>query len=142
MTIIESVREYLKACPLLEDGLLRVDFLPEEAATYSVDVTPVTPVVKRYMDGSSVRQFLFTLATRTYYGEFIRQQLDNLAFFDQFEEWIDEQNRAKALPDLGEGRQAQRLEVTTSGYVFAADTETARYQIQCRLTYFQKGARK
>ena len=141
MTIIEAVRAFLATCPLLEDGLLRVDFLPEEAASYSVDVTPVTPVVKRYMDGSSQRQFLFTLATRTYYGEFIRQQLDNLAFFEQFEEWVDAQDRARNFPDLGAGRQVRRLEVTTSGYVFAPDTETARYQIQCRMTYYQKGAR-
>lgn len=141
MTIIESVRQFLGGCPLLADGLLRVDFLPEDAASYSVDVTPVTPVVKRYLDGSSTRQFLFTLATRTYYGEFVRQQLDNLAFFDQFTEWVDAQDRARNYPDLGEGRQVQSLEVTTSGYVFAADTETARYQIQCRLVYFQKGAR-
>ena len=114
MSIIEAVRKYLQTCPLLKGGTLNVDFLPPEAATYSVDVVPVKPVLKAYMDGSSQRQFLFVLATRTYYGEFVRQQLDNLCFFE---------------------------EVTTSGYVFAPDTDTARYQIQCRLSYFQKGER-
>ena len=46
MTIIESIRKYLSNCPLLVDGKLNVDFLPPEATTYSVDVTPVIPVVK------------------------------------------------------------------------------------------------
>ena len=122
MSIIEAVRKYLQTCPLLKGGTLNVDFLPPEAATYSVDVVPVKPVLKAYMDGSSQRQFLFALATRTYYGEFVRQQ-----------------NRTRSFPDLGDGRNARKLEVTTSGYVFAPDTDTARYQIQCRLSYFQKG---
>ena len=79
MSIIEAVRKYLQTCPLLNGGTLNVDFLPPEAATYSVDVVPVKPVLKAYMDGSSQRQFLFVLATRTYYGEFVRQQLDTPA---------------------------------------------------------------
>ena len=65
MSIIEAVRKYLQTCPLLKGGTLNVDFLPPEAATYSVDVVPVKPVLKAYMDGSSQRQFLFVLATRT-----------------------------------------------------------------------------
>ena len=139
MTMIEAIRKYLESCPVLNGGKLNVDFLPQDATTYSVDVVPTTPVVKRYLDGSSARQFLFVFATRAFYGEHIRQQLDNLCLFEEFEEWVDKQNRAKTFPDLGEGRTAQKLEVTTSGYVFAPETDTARYQIQCRLSYFQKG---
>ena len=141
MTIIEAVRTYLATCPLLAGGKLNVDFLPPEAATYSVDVVPVKPITKQYLDGSSNRQFLFVLATRAYYGAFIRQQIYNLCVFEEFEEWLDRQNRAHNFPDLGEGRRGSKLEVTTSGYVFAPDTDTARYQIQCRLSYYQKGER-
>ena len=141
MTIIEAVRTYLATCPLLAGGKLNVDFLPPEAATYSVDVVPVKPIIKQYLDGSSNRQFLFVLATRAYYGEHIRQQIDNLCFFEDFDEWLDTQNRAQTFPDLGDGRTGRKLEVTTSGYVFAPDTDTARYQIQCRLSYYQKGER-
>ena len=139
MTMIGAIRDYLQACPLLEDERLGVDFLPAEVATYSVDVTPVNPVVKRYTDGGSLRQVAFVFATRAYYGKHVRQQLDNLGLFEAFESWIEQQNRARKFPDLGEGRSVQKLEVTTSGYVFAPDTDTARYQIQCRLSYYQKG---
>lgn len=141
MTIIEAIRTYLETCPLLTGGKLNVDFLPPEATSYSVDVVPVNPIIKPYMDGSSQRQFLFVLATRAYYGEMIRQQIDNLCFFEEFGEWIDAQNRAQNFPNLGEKRTGRKLEVTTSGYVFAPDTDTARYQIQCKLSYFQKGER-
>lgn len=135
MTIIESVRAFLQECPLLTGDRLNVDFLPAEAATYSVDVVPTTPIIKRYFDGGSMRQFSFLFATRTFYGQTVRQQLDNLAFFEAFSEWIER----SSLPELGEGRQAIRLEVVASGYAFAAGTENARYQVQLKLTYHQKG---
>jgi len=139
MTLIEAVRKYLGTCPLLKEGRLNVDFLPPEASSYCVDVVPVKPVVKDYLDGSSKRQFLFTFATRAYYGPDYRQQLDNLCLFEQFGEWIERQSRKRSFPELGPGRRAEKLEVTTSGYVFIPDTDTARYQIQCKLSYFQKG---
>lgn len=138
MTVIEAVRDWLKECPLLDGGKLNVDFLPAEEATYSVDVTPVPPVVKNYIDGTSLRQFAFTFSTRTYYGSLIRQQLDNLSFFEDFAEWLEEKNRKRDFPQLGEDRTGQKIEVTTSGYVFAQGTSTARYQIQCRLIYIQE----
>ena len=137
MTIIEAVRNFLKTCPILTGGRLNVDFLPEEAVTYSVDVTPVTPIVKSYITGDSLRQFAFVFATRAYYGDHIRQQLDNLGLFEAFADWLEEQNRIRSFPDLGDGRKVKKLEVSTSGYVFAPGTDTARYQIQCRLLYEQ-----
>lgn len=85
MTIIEAVREWLRGCPLLSDGMLNVDFLPPEAASCSLDVTPVQPVVRTFIDGESERQFAFVLATRTYYGGLVRQQqkIWQLAIVDQ-----------------------------------------------------------
>ncbi len=139
MTIIEAVRSFLNGYPGLEGNKLNVDFLPPDAATYSVDVVPVKSVVKTYRDGSSLRQFAFVLASRSYWGPDYRQQIDNLGFFEDFELWMDEQNRKRSFPDLGENRVGRKLEVTTSGYAFAPNTDLARYQIQCRITYIQKG---
>ncbi len=138
MTVMEAVREYLAACPLLAGGKLNVDFLPAEAASYSIEAVPVDPVVKRYIDGSELRRCAFVLATRAYYGEQIRSQLDNLAFFEQFGDWLDAQDRAGQLPVLDAPCTASRLRVTSSGYAFAPDTDTARYQIQCQLEYYRQ----
>jgi len=138
MTIIEAVRTFLKSWGPLSEERINVDFLPEDPVTFSVDVTPVTPVIRRYITGLTLRQFSFVLATRAYYGAELRQQLDNLGLFEEFAEWVEAQNRAGNFPDLGEGRRVTKLEVTTSGYVFAEDAEYARYQIQCRLLYEQE----
>lgn len=141
MTIIEAVRQFLQSCPLLTDDRLNVDFLPAEAATYSVDVVPTTPIVRRYLDRSSIRQFSFVLATRAFMASLSGSNWITWPF-EAFTEWLEEQDAAKNFPDLGPNRQALQLEVVASGYAFAAGTENARYQIQLKLTYHQKGERK
>lgn len=142
MTIIEALRGWLRAYEPLSAGRLAVDFLPKQAQTYSVDSVPCKEEVKQYLDGSSLRQFLFVLSSRKFKGEDIGQNVDNLAFYEGFSAWVLRQNRARNFPELGEGRQARKIEVTTSGYPFQIDEHgTARYQIQLRLEYFQKGTR-
>lgn len=142
MTLIEGVRAWLRTYPPLAAGRLNVDFLPKEAQTYSVDVVPCKEAVKTYLDGSSVRQFLFTLASREYRNADARQNADNLAFYEDFSHWVEGQSRRRALPELGENRTARKVEVTTSGYPFLVDDHgTARYQIQMKLTYFERGER-
>lgn len=142
MTSIEALRGWLRTYEPLSAGRLAVDFLPKQARTYSVDSVPCKEEVKQYLDGSSLRQFLFTLSSREFKGEDITQNVDNLAFYEGFAAWVLQQNRARRLPALGEGRTARKIEVATSGYPFQVDEHgTARYQIQLRLEYFQKGER-
>lgn len=64
-------------------------------------------------------------------------------FYEAFSRWVEIQNRRpRHLPELSDGRSAQKVEVTTSGYPFLVDDHgTARYQIQMKLTYFEKGER-
>lgn len=142
MTIIEAIRNYVATYEGLKGERLGIDFLPPDETAYSVDATPTKSEVKRYTDGSSLRQFSFTLAARAFWGPDVRQQVDNLAFFEGFEEWLRVQNAHRNFPQLGEGRTARKVEVTTSGYAFAPGTDYARYQIQCNLIYFQKGERR
>lgn len=142
MTLIEALRGWLRTYEPLSAGRLAVDFLPKQARTYSVDSVPCKEEVKQYLDGSSLRQFLFTLSSREFKGEDITQNVDNLAFYEGFTAWVLQQNRDRRLPALGEGRTARKIEVATSGYPFQVDEHgTARYQIQLRLEYFQLSPR-
>lgn len=137
MSIIEILHDYLGSYEPLQDDRLNVDFLPADADSYSLDVVPCKEWVRRYIDGSGEKQFLFNLCSREAMDETLRRQMDNIGFYEDFSCWLDRQTMAGTLPDLGEGRTARRLEATSSGYVFLQDTNTAKYQIQCKLTYFQ-----
>lgn len=58
----------MRTCPLLdEDGKVRVNFLGETPIEYVIEEVPAEPIVKRYVDGSSIRQVLFIFASRDEY---------------------------------------------------------------------------
>lgn len=137
MTIIESIRSYIAQCPLLKEGKLSVDYLGQEPTEYTIDVMPTSAVLKRYADGGSLREFLFVFGSREYYGKTVLQNLENSGFYEQFALWIEEQDKVCNYPVIGEGRQVQGISVTSTGYLFDATENNARYQIQCRLLYYQ-----
>lgn len=134
-TIIESIRDYIMNYPELKDGCLLVDFLGDKAVEYTIEPVPCNPVVQKYTDGSCMKQFLFLFASREYYNEDVNLCLDNLGFYEQFEEWIKHQNDEECFPELEGNREPVSIEVLTKGYAFSADSDTARYQIQLRLLY-------
>ncbi len=142
MTIIDGVRAWLKTYEGLADGRLSVDFLPEEAKSYSVDTVPTTEIVKRYLDGSSIRQYLFCVSSREFYSDNIAQNVDNQAFYEGLSSWLERKSKRRQFPDIGTGRTVRSIEISSTAYPFIVDDHgTARYQLQLRLTYFQKGDR-
>ena len=138
MTIIESVTKFIMSCPFLTElAKVNVDFLPADPDTYSVEEVPSETIRKRYLDGSSERQFLFTFAARLNYSDEVRNNIDNSGFFEDFEDWLEECTDEEFFPDLKEGLTPLKIEAISSGYLFdvSGDLSNSRYQIQCRLIY-------
>lgn len=134
--LIESIRDYISAFPdLSENCCLLIDYLGDKPVEYTVEAVPCNPVYKEYVDGEKVKQFLFVFASREYFEANVNTCIENLHFYENFEEWIEQNNDNGVFPDLGSNRTPVSLEVLTRGYVLSADEETARYQIQLRLVY-------
>lgn len=135
-SIIEAIVDYVAGCPLLEDGRLNLDYLGADPIEYVVESIPCDPVYTQYTDGGCLWQYLFVFASREAYGTNTVQNLANSQFYEQFAEWLRQNNDADILPRLPAGCTAQTIEPTTGGYVLLEDTNhNARYQIQCRLLY-------
>ena len=140
MTVIDCLLNFFLSFPRLQGDRLDIDCLRSQEGSYSIDSEPGESVSQRYLDGSTVRRFLFTISGRMYYGSDIANQAENLAFFEDLEAWLAKKELFLDLPDLGEKRTARKLEVLSSAYPFLVDEneESARYQIQLRLTYLQE----
>lgn len=137
--MIAEIKKLIETCPLLKDGKINVNYLGDDDLPYSIDAVPSNPVVKSYVDGSEVRQYLFIFASRELYTERIKDNADVAKFYEDFSNWIEEINNTGNIPiDLGDKYKALSIEVLTGGYLFNADETTARYQIQCRLTYYKE----
>lgn len=139
--IVESIREFIKDCPYLPEYYhsLNIDRLDEDVSSYSINAVPCEPIVKKFVNGSSIRQFEFHLVSTEAYSQEVLDQIVNSTFFEHFSDWLEKCTISGILPELsGEKRTAQSIEATTHGYVLDTSETTAQYAIQCRLTYHQK----
>ena len=137
-SIIDALEKYFIGCELLKDGALRVDYLGEKPVEYTIEVLPCDPVVKRYLGGSTVRQYLFAFGSREFYSQERLQNIQNSAFYERLADWVETRSMSGILPELPDGMEAQQLEVVSSGYLFDGSMTNARYQIQLRLLYFKE----
>lgn len=131
--IIESIRDYILTCPFLKEGKVNIDYLPDEMA-YSIDPIGGDPIYKRYTDGSCIRQFQFALTSKEAYDGDARTGIANSGFYQFFEEWVESNTQNDIFPEL-EGYTPIRMDILTGGYLFSAEADLGRYQIQCRLIY-------
>lgn len=137
-SIIEGLTNYFLQCPLLKDGVFRVDALGSEPVEYSLSMEVTSPVKKTYIDGSSVRQCNFTFNSREAYSMDRVLAIQNESFYEKFCGWVEGQSVAGNLPEMPEGCEAQALSVLSPGYMLDATMENAHYQVQLQLEYFKE----
>lgn len=98
-------------------------------------------VIKRYFKGAK-KAYGFTITIiRPYSTDLDMLNLECMNFVQEFMDWITEQNRKKNFPDFGSDCQIQEIEnlqnmPNLSG--INSKEGLARYQIQCRINYFDK----
>lgn len=138
-TIIQALRDYFLTCPLMGKHKINVNFLPEKRLEYSIDTTPATEIIKKYVNGDTKRQYLFVIRSVNDYGSDTLQNLANCGFYEKLADWLEEQSSTENFPVLPLGMTPELIEAQSTGYLFTTSPEAGRYQIQCRLVYLQKG---
>ena len=137
-SIIEGITQYFMDCPLLKDGVFRVDSMGDEAIEYMIETGVFNPVVKTYVNGDSDRVYQFNFGSREFYTMDRIQNIQNSAFYEDFADWIEEQDRLGNYPEMPEGCTPQELAVMSPGYIFDMSMRSARYQIQLQLNYYKE----
>ena len=138
--IIESVREYIQnlSCLSTFNNAINVNYLSDDDNSFSLEEVPCNPIIKKYVDGSSLRQYQFIFTSKEPYSEEILQNIDNSSFYEDFANEIEEKNNKGDLPLL-DNLEARSIEVTSSPYCVRVTEDKAIYQINLNLIYF-KGA--
>lgn len=135
MKIIEAIRQYFNECPLLdENARINIDYIGLEAIEYAIYSEPIEPIYKKYVDGGSIKQFGFTFTTVNYYSPELAIQIENSGFYDEFNKWIEDNNKKDILPKVN---GAIEIEILTNGFLLDVDTDKAKYQIQMKLIYME-----
>lgn len=136
---MNSIREFMRKCPYLNgDKRVHVDYLPNEVYQYSIESVPTQSLIKKYVDGGEVNQFVFTFASKEHYGADVITNLDNCGFYENVASWIKKSSDNNLLPELSGSKSSMYMEILDSGYLYQADETKARYQMQLRLVYYEK----
>lgn len=142
MSIPSKVKEFIETCPFLEEfeqatfPVVNVDLLNEETAAYSIESTPAVPILKRYTNGDSERQYVFSMCSRTLYGP--AENLETAEFYEKFADWLEERTKAGELPKLSGQLQSKSIRATTDGYLYDNQGTNCQYRIQCQFIYFKR----
>lgn len=134
----DEIRDYfLQNVQLAETfNNILVDFLGEEATSYTLEFAPTEQILKRYADGGSLRQLSFQFGSKEYYDNSIAQNINNLGFYERFQEEIEYNNKNGILPNI-EGIQS--IECLGSGSIQDVQNGKAKYTIPMRITYLKEG---
>ena len=131
--MIEKIRQYLIDNRIIDDDCrINVDFLGENPTEFAIIPIAVDPILERYVDGTSLRQYQFQLISCNDYGADVMQNIDNSTFYEQLYNLIDENNNKNILPKID---GIVSIECLNNGAILDATTNTARYSIQMKITY-------
>lgn len=142
MSIPGKIKEFIEKCPFLEEfgqatfPVVDMDLLGEDATMYSIESTPAEPILKRFANGDTVRQYVFSLCSRTLY-----EPAENMAtaeFYEKFADWLEECTIEGILPELAGQLMSKSIRATTNGYLYDNQGMRCQYRIQCQFVYYKR----
>lgn len=136
MKIIEAIRKYINDldCMSTFENAINVNYLAGEYDNFSIEEIPCNPIIKKYLDGTAIRQFQFVFCSREPYSAEVLQNLENSSFYEDFADEIESKNNKGDLPLLENG-EALKIEVISSAYTVDTEEDTAMYQINLNFKY-------
>lgn len=141
MSIAGKITEFIKTCPFLQEfeqffPKVDLDSLEEDATAYSIESTPADPVLKRFTNGDTMRQYVFSLCSREWYGP--EENQNTSEFYEKFADWLEECTKECSLPQLSGKLQSKAIRAVTDGYLYAEQENKCQYRIQCQFVYYKR----
>lgn len=139
--IIESIREYIDTFESLKKITdLNIEYRPTNEIHYLVEEIPMEMdgIINEDIVGNTTRVYQFALITMFKYDERIKSDIENSAFFDDFQEWVEQNNKNKILPVLEDDRlSSMKIETLTTPYLIWDEVamSKAKYMVKCQLIY-------
>lgn len=127
---IELIKEFIETCPLLKNGKVNVDYIKDKPQSYSIDETPVNPVLQNYADGGRQIQIQFDFSVQANFS--VLENIKNSKFCDDFTNWIYEQDKIGNLPKIN---NICWIKCTGRGTILQTTETTAIYVIPMQVVY-------
>lgn len=127
---MELIKEFIETCPYLKKGKVNVDYLKDKPLSYSIDETPVDPVLQNFSDGGRRLQIQFDFSIQANFSAL--ENIKNSKFCDDFTDWIYEQNKNENLPKID---GTVWIKCLGRGTILQTTDSTAIYVIPIQVAY-------
>lgn len=136
---VENLRLWFLSCPEIDTILnFNADYIGSKAKECSIYSMPSNLRYTEDVVGNitytvrQVRNFIF--AMRLPHSNDVEQNLDNVKFFDDVQDWMYAQNTDKNFPEISEGTVVSIMPIKTQ-YLVDSSSDNALYEMQISLTY-------
>lgn len=138
-TRIAKLREYMfniiDELSSSNEYQINANMLANDINNYSLDKVPVESEVMRWITGVEIHRDVYTFRSRVAYSQDVINNLNNIGFFERFEEKIKSNNDEGVLPEIN---GIQSIECLNCGTMSINDTDTAIFNIQIQIKYINK----
>ena len=133
---ITKLREYLfgviDEIVSNDEYQINVDMLSDDIDNYSLDKIPVASTVETWITGTEKHRDVYIFRSRMAYSQDVMINLENIGFFEVFENIIDNKNKNGELPEID---GIESIECLNCGTMNNANTNTCEFQIQLEIQY-------
>lgn len=136
-TRIEKLRTYLfgviDELTKKTNYQINADFLGT-IGDYSLDKIPTSTQVSKWITGVTIRRDVYSFRSRKSYSADEINNLENIGFFEAFENKIKSNNDKGILPEI---ENIQSIECLNCGTLNDVDGTQATFDIQIQITYME-----
>ena len=111
---------------------INANMLSNNPDHYSLDKIPTASTVEQWITGDETHRDVYSFRSRRNYSQDTINNLNNIGFFEDFENLIKSNNKNGILPEI-EGIES--IECLNCGTLTTSQTNTAEFDIQIQITY-------
>lgn len=127
MNIISDLNEHYKQ--------INVNFLSNDVNNYSLDKIPVEKETEEWIIGHYFERDVYSFRSRMNYSAEVITNIENIGFYETFEDIIKQKNEQRDLPDID---GIQSIKCLNCGSMVNAETKTAEFDIQIQIEFLLK----
>lgn len=135
MARIDKIRTYLMNVLTelqREFETMNVNFLSNEVDNYSITKMPMKSVVETSITGTRLCKDVYQFSGKFTYGSEVAENLNNIGFWEEFEEKIYSNNEKGVLPEI---KDIKEIKCLNCGSLRVANTQDCEMTIQIEINY-------
>jgi hypothetical protein len=133
---ISKLRDYLtsiiESLTTNKKFQINADMLDSEPENYSLNKMPVQTEVEKWIIGNEICHDIYSFRSRKAYSTSAINNLQNIGFFEEFENKIKDNNEKGILPEID---GIQEIKCLNCGSLNIAESNTAVFDVQVEITY-------